>query len=314
MANETEIKATGTMGLENTLHENADRLSYDETGKKVLRYREVLANILKYSIPEYAPYTAQEIMEFIETDSITGEVPVAPDADTRIHGVNTEQSSIKEANLTFDVLFNVLKPDKVKVHLHVDIELQQEYNPGYSIEKRGIYHLSRMISSHLDVITKKTNYDKLQKVYSIFICVGNVPAYLHNTVSYYEFVNTQNIGFKDSKKAKEYICKSENYDLMGLIIVRISEKITENVTEIIDFLHGIFYDIEEVGKYIDFSQNEKLRKELKGMSLTGEHLIEYGRNQERERAEKEKERADQLEKELKEALEKIRKLEENNMN
>ncbi len=53
------------------------------------------------------------------------------------------------------------------------------------------------------------------------------------------------------------------------------------------------------------------------MSLTGEHLVEYGRNQERERAEKEKERAEkaeeekkQLEIKLQEALEKIRQLED----
>lgn len=46
------------------------------------------------------------------------------------------------------------------------------------------------------------------------------------------------------------------------VLIRIGEWITEDVTDIIHFLHGIFYNTNEVDSYIDFSKNEQFRKEL----------------------------------------------------
>ena len=290
--NKNKQKLTGTMGLEHTLHENRGKTRYDEAGKKILSYKEVLANILKYSVPEYEAYTREEIMSFIDTDSISNERPLEPDTDTRIHGDNTEQSSIQDATLSFDVFFRVIQPTKNNVHLHVDVELQGDYYPGYPIEKRGIYHLSRMVSSQLDVINKKTNYDRLQKSYSIFICVGNVPQKLWNTISYYQFVNTKTVGKVD--------IPVEKYDLMELVVIRIGEEITSGVEDIIHFLHGIFYEPSEVEEYIDFSKNEEFRKELAAMAITGEHLIQYGKGKEHAKTLAALKRAEKAERKLKE--------------
>jgi len=43
----------------------------DKQSKKILKYREVLAVILKETVEEYQGYSEDEIMEFIEADSIT---------------------------------------------------------------------------------------------------------------------------------------------------------------------------------------------------------------------------------------------------
>ena len=181
---------------------------------------------------------------------------------------------------------------KKTIHLHVDIELQGKYRPGYPIEKRGIYNLARMTSSQLDVVNKKTNYNILEKSYCIFICVGNVPQYLWNTVSYYGIVNTKNIGNVE--------INPKDYDLMGLVIIRIGEQITEGVADIVHFLHGIFYDVEEVEEYIDFSKNEQIRREMGSMSITGEHLIEYGEHRQMEKTEAERKRAETAERRVQE--------------
>ena len=262
----SEEKISGSLGLENKLQQ--EKRSYDARGKAVLLHKEVQANILKHSVPLYQNYSLAEIMDFIEEESISGEQNIAMDTDTRIKGENTVQTSANEANLTFDVLFRVSKPEQAKVHLHVDVELQGDYYPGYPLEKRGVYNLSRMISSQLDVVTRATNYSKLEKVYVIFICVGNVPKYACNTASYYELVNTKNIGIIEPKK--------ENYDLLGMIIIRVGKELSGREEKIIHFLHGLFYDIEEVKEYIDFSQNKRLREEMSDMSLTGDHLVELG--------------------------------------
>ena len=313
--NTNDKKVLGTLGLENALTQNEGRLHYDEAGKNVLKRKEVLANILKYSIPEFSKYSCDEIITFIDTDSISDQVPIAPDTDTRIDGDDTSQSSTNEANLSFDILFKVIKPEEKNVHLHVDLELQGNYYPIYPIEKRGIYNLSRMISSQLDVVTKKTNYNILEKAYCIFICVGNVPQKAWNTISYYGFANTLNIG--------NITVNPASYDLMGLILIRLGPKITEGVIDIIRFLHGLFYDMEELKNYIDFSQNEEFKRELMNMAITGDHLIELGREQERartEKAEAERDKAikeldattkerDSLNEQLQQALQKIKDLE-----
>ena len=297
----TNNKTLGTLGLENKLLQNEGRLRYDEAGKNVLKRKEVLANILKYALPEFSNYSCDEIITFIDAESISDNVQISPDSDTRIHGIDTSSSSIHEANLMFDILFKVIKPTEKKIHLHVNLELQGNYYPPYPIEKRGIYNLSRMISSQLDVVTKKTNYNNLEKTYCIFICVGNVPKKDWNTVSYYEFTNTRNIG--------NVIVNPGNYDLMGLILIRLGANVTEDMTDIIRFLYGIFYDIDELKPYIDFSQNEEFRKELKNMAITGEHLIELGREMELEKtaiAERERDEANQK---LEQALQTIDDLE-----
>ena len=133
---------------------------------------------------------------------------------------------------------------------------------------------------------KKTNYNILEKAYCIFICVGNVPQKAWNTVSYYGFANTLNIG--------NITVNPASYDLMGLILIRLGPKITEGVIDIIRFLHGLFYDMEELKNYIDFSQNEEFKRELMNMAITGDHLIELGREQgrEQERARTEKAEAE----------------------
>ena len=126
----------------------------------------------------------------------------------------------------------------------------------------------------MDTNDKKTNYNILEKAYCIFICVGNVPQKAWNTVSYYGFANTLNIG--------NITVNPASYDLMGLILIRLGPKITEGVIDIIRFLHGLFYDMEELKNYIDFSQNEEFKRELMNMAITGDHLIELGREQGRE--------------------------------
>ena len=56
------------------------------------------------------------------------------------------------------------------VNLHVDIEPQKTYRPGYPVEKRGIYYLARQLSAQLSLVTDNTDYDGLEKCYSIWIC------------------------------------------------------------------------------------------------------------------------------------------------
>ncbi|MBQ4068665.1 MAG: hypothetical protein IJC76_05390 [Lachnospiraceae bacterium] len=65
--------------------------------------------------------------------------------------------------------------------LHIYFEIQNDYkpsNPSYPITKRAVYYAARELCSQLKVVTHNTNYAKLEKVYSIWICNENIPSKL----------------------------------------------------------------------------------------------------------------------------------------
>ena len=87
----------------------------------------------------------KEVMEFIEADSITSETEVSPGrTNTQVLGDNAEYVQLNEKTSYFDLAFRAKNPllstEKVLVSLHVDIEPQKTYQPGYPVEKRGIYY------------------------------------------------------------------------------------------------------------------------------------------------------------------------------
>lgn len=80
------------------------------------------------------------------------------------------------------------------------MEIQQEYSVPYSLERRGIYYAARKISAQLPKVGKNgEGYKHLEKVYSIWICLDDIPKYLQNTISYYKISNYKNEGIGQEK-------------------------------------------------------------------------------------------------------------------
>ena len=131
---------------------------FDRAGKELLRHKEILAVILKDTVEEYKNYTAGEIMDFIEADSFTGAEVSRGRTNTVIRGEPTEFGDVNERMALFDILFRAKNPElsdeRMTVNLHVDVEPQKNYRPGYPIEKRGIYYLARSLSVQLGLVTR----------------------------------------------------------------------------------------------------------------------------------------------------------------
>jgi len=98
-----------------------------------------------------------------------------------------------EKDIEHDLLFEINVPEDeatVMVRLDFDLEMQRKYRPGYKVPKRGIYYCSRMISGQItdkDFEDAKNNsdyvdYDKLRHIYSVWICLNEVPQGLQNSV------------------------------------------------------------------------------------------------------------------------------------
>ncbi len=224
----------------------------------------------------------KEVMEFIEADSITSETEVSPGrTNTQVLGDNAEYVQLNEKTSYFDLAFRAKNPllstEKVLVSLHVDIEPQKTYQPGYPVEKRGIYYLARRLSSQLSLATDMTDYGQLEKCYSIWICKDDIPKRDQYSVAVYEIVNTKNSAHK---------VKKEKYDLMTLVIIKLGDQVyngkeEEEWYELLRFLDTIMSPhkedfMDKVKKYIDFSENEELWKEVMHVSGLGMSIFEEG--------------------------------------
>ena len=123
----------------------------------------------------------EEILQCLDISSITKDdfVSDIPDIekDLRLTKEDSELSSLVEKLVRFDIRFKIINPklstEKIRVNLHIDMEAQKSYrpsNPSYPILKRAVYYVARDLSSQLSMITQTTDYSKLEKCYSIWIC------------------------------------------------------------------------------------------------------------------------------------------------
>ncbi len=220
-------KMKGSMEVLNSFQMTKGMEGLDHASKELYKNKEVLAVILKGVAREFEGYHYKEIMGFIEGDSITTDEDVSLGrTNTRIIGDDKEYGALNEKLALFDTKFRVVNPElsggEVIVNLHVDVEAQKTYRPGYSIEKRGIYYLARELSSQL-----------------------------------------------------------------SLVIIRLGDKIFHEIedkgkNDMMEFLHAVMYPhrenfLDTIKKYINFSENEELWKEVGKMSGLGMSILEEGR-------------------------------------
>lgn len=235
---------------------------------------------MQYAIKEYQDYSVEEVIRFINADTISDNVAV-DDLPAFVKEVNVEMSSATEKRVFYDIHFTAKNPnlstEDIIVMLHIDFEVQNDYtpsNPKYPITKRAVYYVARELSAQLGVVTDTTDYDELEKVYSIWICNENVPVGLKNSISRYYVAREDVVG--ECREPIEY------HDLMEIIIFRRDEVPLEDT--IFEYLEGVFTgNIEAVGKYVDMEDNREVKEALKTMCGLGESIenkaLEKGREQ-----------------------------------
>ena len=251
----------------------------DKACKMVLKSRQVLAFILKEMIPEYQNCSVNDIAEKFmepETENLNTAVgSVAAFLET-VEGNDRECDEAGEATVYYDVRFRTLLPNqcKAQVYLCFDIEAQNSYYPGYPLEKRVEYYLARMLSSQLAVISKDTNYDTLQKVYSIWICMGtDIPKAQKQTITRY-FMQKEDI----------YGCVNipkENYDLMTGYVIRLGEGETEE--RLIGMLQTLFTDklpaeqrLDKLEKVYGIEKTREFKEEVAQMCSYSDYIEARG--------------------------------------
>ena len=89
----------------------------------------------------------------------------------RIRGENAEEKTVSEGVTTFDIRFQAVTPGGDPLTLIINVEAQQSSDVSYPMIKRALYYGSRLISSQNGVEFDHSHYEKIRKVYSIWLCM-----------------------------------------------------------------------------------------------------------------------------------------------
>ncbi len=112
--------------------------SYDQLCKRLLANKQILAWIQKGCVAEFAECSLQDIAEkYIEGRPGITAVPIYPDECSEfIEGAVTEDLTMMEGTVSFDIHFRAIKPDSdTSVILIFNIEAQKDICLGNSDDK-----------------------------------------------------------------------------------------------------------------------------------------------------------------------------------
>ena len=236
--------------------------SYDTLAKRILSRKVILARILKYTVPEFADCSLEDIAgKYIEGDP-TADINTIPLDDTLyIKGSQNESNSPNEKVVTFDIIFEAIVPDTGKpIQLIINVEPQKAANPGYPIIKRALYYTSRLISSQKEKYFVGDDYAKIRKVYSIWV-IMDATQERSNLIQRFKLTEELLHG--------TFHEKIKNYDLMTIILLNLGEG--EMSHDLLKMLHLIFLDL------LKTEQKEEILLDDYGIKLTRDMREEIDR-------------------------------------
>ena len=204
-----------------------EMLHYDEICKHLLSYKPILARILKECVEEYHDLSYEAIQACIEPD-LKG-------AHMHIIGRNTEDLTIPEAKILYDLLFTAALPkQKEQVALFINIEAQNRDDPSYPLLKRALYDGSRLLAGQKGEHHgfEHSSYGEIKKVYTIWLCFGHA-----------------------KKKA--------DYDVLEVVMVYPGTKRREEENGMMGLLKELFCEGgEEKGKRLEEKYGIRMTKEM----------------------------------------------------
>ena len=259
---------------------------YDNVIKELFADKQVLANILKYTLDEFMDMSIPDIIAEMDNPVIS-KVEVDPGCTNtsntsdpgKIEKTSEEDNVIGEGKIVYDIRFSVYHgDDKIKILMNLEAQnLSKPGNLGYDLDNRIIYYLCRMISAQKEVEFKHSEYNKIKAVRSIWICLdGNDNEDSINRIE----LTTKNIFGKE--------IKLNNLNKMQAVIItlRARQNIETSKHRLIAMLEELISkDEPEVKQKIlaekyDLVMSDNNGNGVKDMCNFSEALIEEGRERE----------------------------------
>lgn len=223
--------------MENLSEQAKRKMRYDATCKEVLSEKSMIACILQTCVEEFKGCSIKDIARhYIQGMPEVGTVVVEPDdgGALRIRNEQTEDKTQQEGTVFYDIRFTAIAPDSNKlIKLIINIEAQNDFHPGYPLLKRAIFYCSRLISSQYGTIFTKAHYEKIQKVYSIWICTEPTKKWSYS-ITRYRMTEERIEGHGKAREA--------DYDLLTPILVCLGKKRYTELHGLLKMLNMVLLD------------------------------------------------------------------------
>lgn len=212
----------------------AMRERYDATCKRVLSEKQVLARIMHDYLDEFRSVDPKTIADkYIEGDPRIGTEPVGRDAfAARVKNGGQNDETIAEGTNYFDIRFEAVVPDTADlIRIEVDVEAENRFNRSYPITRRAVYYCGRLLSQQGAGEVVGSHYERVRKVYSIWIC-QHAPERYRGTVTRFKLEQECLRGHA--------LYDRDGYDLVEVIIMCPEAHLSEKGGDALEMLQILF--------------------------------------------------------------------------
>lgn len=265
--------------LKNAVEATDRDAQYDESAKRLLGQKSILAHILVKTVDEFKGMNPRDVVSYIEGTPYISTVPVEPGLTNmaverdgeRVVGFNSENQERNEGLIRFDIVFYVRMKDGLS-QIIINVEAQKSDPEGYDILNRSIFYVSRLISSQKERDFVNSNFDDMKRVYSIWVCMNMD----ENSMNHIHLTNDRVLGNCEWKGkldlinivmiglAKELPPHDENYELHRLLGALLSKELT------------IDEKLNIIGTEYDIPMEEDFRKDVSVMCNLSQGIKEDG--------------------------------------
>ena len=265
--------------LKNAVEATDRDAQYDESAKRLLGQKSILAHILVKTVDEFKGMNPRDVVSCIEGKPYISSIPVEPGLTNiaeerdgeRVVGFNSENQERNEGLIRFDIVFYVRMKDGLS-QMIINVEAQKSDPEGYDILNRAIFYVCRLISSQKQRDFVNSNYDDIKRVYSIWVCMNMDESsmnHIHLTddrvlgncewKGKLDLINIVMIGL-----AEELPPHDENYELHRLLGALLSKELT------------IDEKLNIIGTEYDIPMEEDFRKDVSVMCNLSQGIKEDG--------------------------------------
>ena len=252
---------------------------YDNSAKRLIAHKIILARILVKTVEEFKGMDPIEVAALIEGLPYISAVPVEPGLTNAVHfqngqrlvGFNTENQELNEGLVRFDIVFYVRMKDGLS-QIIINVEAQKDEPSDYEILNRAVFYVSRLVSSQKERDFENSSYDDIKSVYSIWICMNME----ENTMSHIHLTKEDLIGSYEWKG---------NLDLLNIIMIGLAKELPEHdetyeLHRLLGALLSRELTIDEkldiIGNEYDIPLEENFRKDMSTMCNLSQGVKEEG--------------------------------------
>lgn len=263
--------------LDHTMRIVSEQPKYDACCRQILAEKSILSRIMQACLDEYQNSSLEDIAQkYLVEDGEIFSAAVFPDENHgKIHGIGSTDKSIYEGTVYHDLKFRARTPSsQQQLALIINVEAQKDFYPGYALVRRGLYYCVRMLSSQYGTEFTGSHYEKIKKVYSVWICL-DPPKSRENTITQYEIHERNRVGCVKEQK--------EQFDVLSVIIIcpgNPTDKETHGILKMLGVLFSdqlkYFEKCRILKKEFNLPFNESLEREVSAMCNLSERILEKG--------------------------------------